>query len=165
MSGDPQAAPGIAAFLHLHGGGPGVRPDPVAFGRAIPAGLGLNLLVRDVGRALAWQSAVLGAEPGYSDEDFAIFSAPGAFWMLHHDRTYRGHPLLGIAVGAGEGRGAGAELRLYGRDPDAAVQSARAIGGTLGGHVLAEAADKPHGVREAFLIDPEGYCWVPTVAA
>ena len=33
----------------------------------------------------------------------------------------------------------------------------------LGGVVLAGAADKPHGVREAYILDPEGYCWVPTV--
>ncbi len=31
------------------------------------------------------------------------------------------------------------------------------------GVVLAEPADKPHGVREAHILDPEGYCWVPTV--
>jgi len=78
--------------------------------------------------------------------------------MLHSDRSYRDHPLSGIAMAA-EGRGAGAELRLYGRDPDAAEAVAR----NLGGVVLAGAADKPHGVREAFILDPEGYCWVPTI--
>lgn len=31
--------------------------------------------------------------------------------------------------------------------------------------ILAGAADKPHGLREAFILDPEGYCWVPTVAS
>ncbi len=36
-------------------------------------------------------------------------------------------------------------------------------GRALGGVVLAGAADKPHGVREACLLDPEGYCRVPTV--
>jgi len=82
--------------------------------------------------------------------------------MLHHDRTYRSHPLVGIAQGA-EGRGAGAELRLYGRDPDAAEAAARAVEATLGGHVLAGAADKPHGLREAYILDPDGYCWVPGV--
>ena len=33
----------------------------------------------------------------------------------------------------------------------------------LGHHVLAEAADKPHGLRESYILDPDGYCWVPAV--
>jgi hypothetical protein len=27
--------------------------------------------------------------------------------------------------------------------------------------VLAASADKPHGLRECFLADPDGYVWVP----
>jgi hypothetical protein len=134
----------------------GTRPDPMAYGRAIPAGLGVNLLVTDVGASVTWQRAVLRAEVRYADPLFAILGAQGSVWFLHHDSTYRNHPLSGIARGA-EGRGAGAELRLYGCDPDAAVAAAR----TLGTVVLAEAADKPHGLREACLLDAEGYCWVP----
>ena len=138
------------------------RPDPVETGRAIPPGLGINLLVRDIAAAAGWQAAVLAARVLYRDRDFAILAAGpeagGARWFLHHDRTYARHPLSGIAAAA-EGRGAGAELRLYGRDPDAAERAAAAAGGT----VLAGAADKPHGVREAYLVDPDGYCWVPTV--
>ena len=78
--------------------------------------------------------------------------------MLHRDRTYHSHPLRGIAEAA-DGRGAGAELRLYGRDPDAAEAQARQIDAV----VLAGAADKPHGLREAYLLDPDGYVWVPSV--
>lgn len=136
------------------------RPDAAAFGRGLGPGLGLNLLVADVERAARFQAAVLGAQVTYWERDFAILEARGAVWMLHSDRAYRDHPLSGIARGA-EGRGAGAELRLYGRDPDAAEATARALGGVI----LAGAADKPHGVREAFILDPEGYCWVPTVAS
>jgi hypothetical protein len=29
--------------------------------------------------------------------------------------------------------------------------------------VLSEAADKPHGLRESYILDPDGYCWVPAV--
>ena len=134
------------------------RPDPPSFGRALPRGLGLNLLVRDVEAALTFQVRVLGAEVRYWDRDFAVVAAQGSTWLVHSDRAYRDHPLVGIATGAG-GRGAGAELRLYGRDPDAAEAETDAAGGI----VLAGAADKPHGVREAFLIDPDGYVWVPTV--
>ena len=53
----------------------------------------------------------------------------------------------------------GAELRLHGRDPDDAEAAARALGLT----VMAGAMDKPHGLREAFIIDPDGYLWVPDV--
>ena len=28
---------------------------------------------------------------------------------------------------------------------------------------LAEAADKPHGLREAFIFDEDGYLWVPDI--
>lgn len=144
------------------------RPDAAAFGRGLGPGIGINLLVTDVARAARFQAAVLDARVAYWERDFAILRAGlgtgGAVWMLHSDRAYRDHPLAGIAMAA-EGRGAGAELRLYGRDPDAAEAAARALGAGLGGIVLAGAADKPHGVREAHILDPEGYCWVPTVAS
>jgi hypothetical protein len=29
--------------------------------------------------------------------------------------------------------------------------------------VLAETQDKPHGLRECYLVDPDGYVWVPGV--
>jgi len=134
------------------------RPDAEAFGRALGPGIGLNLLVADVEAAARFQAAVLAARVDYWDRDFAVLNAQGAVWMLHSDRSYRDHPLSGIARAA-EGRGAGAELRLYGRDPDAAEAAARSLGGV----VLAGAANKPHGVREAHILDLEGYCWVPTV--
>ena len=138
------------------------RPDADAFGRALGPGLGLNLLVGDIETAARFQAAVLEATVDYWDRDFAILRAQGAVWMLHSDRSYRDHPLSGIASAA-EGRGAGAELRLYGRDPDAAEAVARGLADALGGIVLAGSADKPHGVREAYILDPEGYCWVPTI--
>jgi len=130
------------------------RDDILALG----PGLGLNLLVGDVEAAARFQAAVLGATVDYWDRDFAVLRAQGAAWMLHSDRSYRDHPLSGIARAA-EGRGAGAELRLYGRDPGIAEAVARGLGGV----VLAGAADKPHGVREVYILDPEGYCWVPTI--
>jgi len=56
-----------------------------------------------------------------------------------------------------EARGAGIELRLYGTDPDAAEGRAREAGAI----VLAGAIDKPHGLREAYILDGDGYVWVP----
>ena len=56
-------------------------------------------------------------------------------------------------------RGLGIELRLHGLDPDGAEARARAHGAT----VLAGSIDKPHGLRECYIIDPDGYLWVPDV--
>lgn len=132
------------------------RPDPPAFGAAIPPGLGVNLLVRDLEAALRWQAEVLEAEALYWEDHFAVLRRGPARWLLHSDWSYRNHEMTGAVAGVAA-RGAGAELRLYGLDPDVAEARARARGGT----VLAGAADKPHGLREAHLVDPEGYVWVP----
>ena len=133
------------------------RPDPVAFGRSLGPGLGVNLLVADVGAATAFHAAVLGAQIVWREAEFAILSAFGAMWMLHGERAYRDHP-LGRGVAGELVRGVGVELRLYGADPDEAARLAEAAGGT----VLCPPLDKPHGLREAYIIDPEGYVWVPS---
>lgn len=129
------------------------------YGRSL-RGLGINLLVRDVARTVAFANEVLGAMVVYSDPDFAVLrhgsGENGAEWMLHADHTYASHPLLAL-TGDGAIRGAGVELRLHGCDPDVAAGRARAAGY----HLLAEPADKPHGLREAYIADPDGYIWVP----
>ena len=130
-----------------------------AFGRTL-RGFGVNLLVRDIDAAIAFATRVLDATVVYGDADFAVLRHGDAEWMLHADHTYEDNPLRGFVEG-GEGRGAGVELRLYERDPDAAEAAARADGHV----VLAGAMDKPHGLREAYLLDPDGYCWVPSRAA
>jgi catechol 2,3-dioxygenase-like lactoylglutathione lyase family enzyme len=131
------------------------------YGRSLQ-GLGINLLVRDVTRSVAFARDVLGASVAYADKDFAVLRyANGptrAEWMLHSDGTYHSNPLLGL-IGDAQVRGAGVEVRLYHCDPDAAVERAKAHGH----HVLSEAADKPHGLRESYILDPDGYCWVPAV--
>lgn len=125
-----------------------------AFGRTL-TGFGVNLLVRDIDASVAFATRVLGAVVIYADADFAALRHRSAEWLLHADHTYEDNPLLGF-VGGEIGRGAGVELRLYQCDPDAAEAAARAQGYI----VLAGAADKPHGLREAYLIDADGYCWV-----
>jgi catechol 2,3-dioxygenase-like lactoylglutathione lyase family enzyme len=127
------------------------------YGRSLTA-LTVNLLVSDVAAALVFQREVLGASVVYADVDFAVVSGHGAQWMFHADHTYDRHPLHAVVAGSAR-RGAGVELRLHGCDPDRAEAAAK----RLGFEVLAGAADKPHGVREAFLADADGYVWVPDV--
>ena len=129
----------------------------VDYGRSL-RGMSINLLVYDIKRAVEFQTEVLGALAVYSDPDFAVMKGFGAEWMLHADHTYSNHPLGGSLNGS-LARGVGIELRLHGCDPDAAQERARARGEII----LAEATDKPHGLREAYLIDPDGYIWVPDV--
>ncbi|MEX2298414.1 MAG: VOC family protein [Dongiaceae bacterium] len=138
---------------------PWMAPDD--YGRSL-SGLGINLLVRDVPRGVAFAKAVLLARVVYEDADFAVLryeaGRTAAEWMLHADHTYGSHPLLGL-TGDNAIRGAGAEFRLYDLDPDAAVERAEARGDI----VLQGATDKPHGLRECYIADPDGYVWVPGV--
>ncbi|MBT4044103.1 MAG: hypothetical protein HOK21_02235 [Rhodospirillaceae bacterium] len=127
------------------------------YGRAL-RGLGVNLIVRNMADALRFQVEVLAADITYSDPDFAAIKGYGGEWMLHADHTYNDHPLQG-SLAPDLARGIGAELRVYGRDPDVAEARAR----ELGFEVLAGALDKPHGLREAYIIDQDGYLWVPGV--
>jgi catechol 2,3-dioxygenase-like lactoylglutathione lyase family enzyme len=120
-------------------------------------GLGVNLLVRDVARAVTFQTEVLGAEVVYADPDFAVLRHGGSEWMLHADHTFAEHPLL-ASTGDGALRGVGVQLYLHESDPDVCEARGRA----RGDHVLAPSADKGHGLRECCLVDPDGYVWVPT---
>lgn len=131
--------------------------DPPDLGRAL-TGFGVNLLYVDVAAAVAFLTGVLGFTAVRADSDFAIVTWTDQMWLLHADGTYAANPLSGLLPEAGP-RGAGIELRLYGCDPDTAVERAEALGGVI----LQRATDKPHGLREAFLLDPGGYCWVPSV--
>ena len=125
------------------------------YGRSLK-GFNVNLLVRSVPRSIPFQRDVLGVRVVYSDADFAVLEHDGQQWMLHSDHTYDRHPLLPL-LSDGAVRGLGCELRLYGIDPDAVEARARAAGY----EVLQPAADKPHGLREVFLLDADNYLWVP----
>jgi len=142
--------------MKLRTGDPWMPADQ--YGRSLK-GLGVNLLVPSIAAERDFQLRVLGADEVYADPDFAVYRGFGAEWMLHADHTYADHPLKG-SLNDELARGIGAEIRLYGRDPDEAEAAARA----LGTDVLAGAMDKPHGLRECFVISPSGYLWVPSIA-
>lgn len=135
--------------------------DPLITGREYSKslrGLTLNLLVKDVDRAVEFHEKVLGVKVVYSDPDVAVLSGYGSEWMLHADHAYDQHP-MGTTVMGGARRGSGVELRLHGRDPDTAEVVAR----EMGLEVVSPATDKGHGLREAYIRDPDGYVWVPDV--
>ncbi len=134
--------------------------DAAKFGKSLPKGLGINLLVKHVDASVGFAKHVLGAESVYDDEDFAFLREPvsGASWILHADHSYSDHRLSGL-VRSVQGRGVGAEFRLYGVDPDQAEARAR----EWGYQILEGTIDKPHGLRECYIFDPDWYVWVPSV--
>ncbi len=134
------------------------KPDwsisPANYGKSLK-GFGINLLVTNMEASVNFAKDVLGADVLYWNEDFAVLSWGDIQWMLHTDHTYENNPLLGFVSG-GNGRGQGAEFHLYELDPDQAEERARARGDTI----LSGALNKAHGLRECYILDPDGYCWV-----
>jgi len=129
------------------------------YGRMLPAFMA-NLIVSDVSRSVRFYEDVLGGVIHYADPDFAAIKVGGAELMLHADHTYDKHPWHPRLTG-GEARGLGAELRLFGVDPDAVEARAQRAGMP----VVKAAATKGHGWREVMVEDPDGYVWavgVPT---
>jgi hypothetical protein len=129
------------------------------FGRSLPRGVGLNLLVSEIAPSEEFLRVVMGARTIHADEDFAAIELLGSILMLHADHSYLDHEMSGVTAGV-EARGAGIEIRLYGSDPDAAEATARRRGDT----VLSASIDKPHGLRECHIVGPDGYVFVPSKA-
>lgn len=127
------------------------------FGRSL-AGLGVNLLTSDVRRLATFLQDVFGLSIHRLSDDFAIARHGGALFQIHADGTFRAHPLLGL-VPESAARGAGAQLYLFGIDPDAAAARAEAAGHM----VLEPVSDKPHGLRECTILSPEGYAFSPAI--
>ncbi|WP_299589932.1 glyoxalase [uncultured Tateyamaria sp.] len=130
--------------------------DADSFGRNL-RGIGLNLLVRDVGAQVAFLETVFDMQAHQPTADFAIITYGSQVFQLHSDGTYHSNPLLSLLPETPP-RGAGIEIRLYDTDPDIAAERAEAAGGTI----LQAATDKPHGLREAFILCENGYAWVPS---
>jgi predicted enzyme related to lactoylglutathione lyase len=128
------------------------------FGRSLK-GLGVNLLSPDVPRLAFFLREVFGLTLHRVTADFGIATHAGTVFQMHADPTFAIHPLHGL-LPEGTPRGAGVQLYLFGIDPDAAVARAEAGGGT----VIEAARDKPHGLREATILSPEGYAFSPAIA-
>jgi hypothetical protein len=132
-------------------------PSADAYGKSLK-GLGFSLIVADLGASVQLARLILGATTYFQTDKFAAMKLLGSDFMIHHDDTYRHNPLHGF-LGENIGRGVGIELRCFGVDPDDAEASARLHGFT----VLAGSLDKPHGLRECIILDPDGYAWVPSI--
>ena len=138
--------------------------DAAEVGRAL-RGFGLNLLCRQVIPLAESIASVLEMRVIRANDDYAIIAGPqvakSLIIQLHADATYHANPLPSLLPepGAGAGAsGAGAEFRLFDMDPDAAARRAE----VAGWYILQPPTDKPHGLRECYLLDLEGYCWVPS---
>lgn len=131
--------------------------SPPEFGRSL-TGIGLNILVRDVKAEAAFLTEVFGMSAHRLSANFAIMVYHGQILQLHADATYGSNPLLSLLPEAGA-RGAGAEFRLYNTDPDEAADRAAKLGNV---YVLQGPTDKPHGLRECYILCPNGYAWIPS---
>ncbi len=134
------------------------KVNAVDFGRSLK-GIGLNLLVSDVVRLADFLRDVFAMQAHQVTADFAILTYGDQVFQLHSDATYHSNPLLGLVPEAGA-RGGGLEIRLYDSDPDKAVKAA--INHTYDASVLQHPANKPHGLREAYILCEDGYAWVPS---
>lgn len=128
------------------------------YGRLLPQ-LMVNLVVRDLARSLEFYRDVLLAEVHYADPDFAAVRVLAAEIMLHADHTYDRNPWY-PDLAAGKPRGLGAEIRLFGMDPDALAARASARD-----CLVRETMTRGHGWREAMVRDPDGYVWAVGVAS
>lgn len=123
-------------------------------------GVGVNLLCRDVQGMARFLEGVFSLSIHRQSADFALARHDGVLMQLHSDATYARHPLSAL-LPENPPRGAGLQLYLFGIDPDLACARAEALGGV----VLEPPADKPHGLREATILSPEGYAFSPARAS
>ena len=121
------------------------------FGRSL-RGVGVNLLSGDVEALARLITTAFGASAHRVSKDFAIIEHGPTILQIHHDATYRGHPLQDL-LPENPPRGTGVQLYFLGVDPDVAL--ARAA--ELGGHVIEPPREKPHGLYEGTVLSPEGY--------
>ena len=118
-------------------------------------GIGINMLVRDVRRTAAFLEDVFKVGVHRLSDDFAIITYGNQVFQLHSDGTYHSNPLLNL-LPENPPRGAGLEIHFYDTDPDEAAARAEARGAAI----LQEPTDKPHGLRETYILCDDGYAWL-----
>ncbi len=129
------------------------------YGQLLP-GFTVNLLVRDIDRALAFYRQVFDAMVHYVDPDFAAIRVLNTELMLHADHAYDQHPWYEDLV-SGSRRGLGVELRLLGLEPEGIEARATTAGATI----VRPTTLRGHGWREVSVEDPDGYTWAVGVLA
>ena len=129
------------------------------FGRSL-TGFGINLLVRNVLQQAAFLRNCFSMTVIRADDNFAIIAYGKQVFMLHSDASYWDNPLPSLLPELGA-RDAGVELRLYETDPDEALARAIELEKQEACSVLRACSDRPHGLRECYILDSNGYCWIP----
>jgi uncharacterized glyoxalase superfamily protein PhnB len=132
------------------------RMSGADYGRSL-TGVGFNLIVNDLERAIHFATQVIQAEVFFRTDVFAAMTLSGQHFMFHINDSYRGNELHATLISDAP-RGVGIELRCYHTDPDEAEARAREAGYT----VLAGSLDKPHGLRECMIMDNDGFVWIPS---
>jgi hypothetical protein len=128
------------------------------FGHALKT-ITVNLLCHDVLLEVRFLTEVMGLSAHRVSRDFAIVLHAGQPMQLHCDRTYANHPLPSLLPETGP-RGGGIELRLHEADPDECAARAAGFAEAV---VLQSPTDKTaHGLREAVILSPSGYAFVPS---
>lgn len=131
--------------------------SPVDFGRSL-RGLGVNLLCRNVSATAAFLQGCFGMTLHRQSADFVLVRHGDVLLQIHSDATFGRHPLHSLLPESGP-RGSGIQIYLFGIDPD--LSASRAV--HSGGMVIEPPADKPHGLREATILGPEGHAFSPAV--
>ena len=120
------------------------------------SGLTVNLLVEDINLSIHFLQKIIKAKIVYQDPDFAAIEGFGSRWCLHSYHTYDSHPYMNVIKNSNP-KGLGIELRVIGCDPDRAEERARKENYII----LSTSTDKAHGMRECYIVDHYGFCWVP----
>ncbi len=132
--------------------GPGRPADE--YGHSRPS-FTVHLVVRDLERSARFYMQVLTAELLFRNQDVVALRLLGVVFRLCADHNYDQHPWRRLLKDRLRKRGTGAELRLFGMDPDELERRARRHHAA----VLKKAWDTPQGWREVSIADPDGYLW------
>ncbi len=122
------------------------------------SGLTVNLLVEDINLSIDFLQKIIKAKIVYQDPDFAAIEGFRSRWCLHSYHTYESHPYMNVFKNSNP-KGLGIELRVIGWDPDRAEEKARKENYII----LSNSMDKVHGMRECYILDNNGFCWVPSI--